>query len=153
MKRSSARLIARKSTTDASVTLYEAEESKPSSSELSPPPRPAKRVKLERDADETIPGPSSPFPKMTTTKLEIVEEDFKDGVKGKRRTSSKITSPKKVKPIQQSLVKPHPAPDRWKEQYDTIKEMRSRIVAPVDTMGCERAQLKETDPRVCFNFL
>jgi hypothetical protein len=27
--------------------------------------------------------------------------------------------------------------------YDVIKEMCSHIVAPVDTMGCNRAQLKE----------
>lgn len=58
------------------------------------------------------------------------------------------TSPKKRKPVQQELATPHPAPERWQETYDAIKEMRSKIVAPVDTMGCDTAQRKETDPKV-----
>ena len=61
-------------------------------------------------------------------------------------------SPKKFKAIPQSLATPHPPPSTWKETYDTIKDMRSRFVAPVDTMGCDRAQLKETDPRVINDF-
>ncbi|KAF8801416.1 DNA glycosylase [Phlegmacium glaucopus] len=56
-------------------------------------------------------------------------------------------SPKKFKAIAQSLAVPHPPPSAWKETYDTIKDMRSRFVAPVDTMGCDRAQFKETDPK------
>ncbi|KIM83518.1 hypothetical protein PILCRDRAFT_69283, partial [Piloderma croceum F 1598] len=43
----------------------------------------------------------------------------------------------------QTLKTPHPVPPRWWETYDAIKEMRSQIVAPVDTMGCDQAQLKE----------
>ena len=57
-------------------------------------------------------------------------------------------SPKKFKAIPQSLATPHPPPSRWRESYDTIKDMRSRFVAPVDTMGCDMAQHKETDPKV-----
>jgi endonuclease III len=34
-------------------------------------------------------------------------------------------------------------PPRWRETYDAIKEIRSHLVAPVDTMGCDRAQLKK----------
>ena len=59
-------------------------------------------------------------------------------------------SPKKFKAIPQSLATPHPPPSNWRETYDTIKEMRSRFVAPVDTMGCDMAQFKETDPKVTF---
>ncbi|KAI9842927.1 MAG: DNA N-glycosylase and apurinic/apyrimidinic (AP) lyase [Sclerophora amabilis] len=33
-------------------------------------------------------------------------------------------------------VEIHP-PLHWREVYDTVKDMRSRILAPVDTMGCE----------------
>ena len=65
-----------------------------------------------------------------------------------RKIRGKIGSPRKAKSIKQSLDVPHPAPERWRETYDTIKEMRSRIVAPVDTMGCDQAQLKEQDPKV-----
>ena len=57
-------------------------------------------------------------------------------------------SPKKPKLIPQSLDVPHPSPERWKEAYDAIKEMRARTTAPVDTMGCDQAQWKEQDPKV-----
>jgi endonuclease-3 len=62
------------------------------------------------------------------------------------------TSPKKFKAIPQSLATPHPPPSTWRETYDTIKEMRSRFVAPVDTMGCDLAQYKETDPKVINDY-
>ena len=67
----------------------------------------------------------------------------------KRRTRSLCSkAPKKQKPIPQSLEKPHPAPEHWREQYDVIKSMRARLKAPVDTMGCDQAQNGETDPKV-----
>jgi len=59
-----------------------------------------------------------------------------------------VKAPKKVKALRQVLDHPHPAPPNWKETYETIKKMRSRFVAPVDTMGCQQAQVKETDPKV-----
>jgi endonuclease-3 len=62
--------------------------------------------------------------------------------------ASRPKAPKKQKLIRQSLDKPHPAPEHWKAQYDTIKSMRARIKAPVDTMGCEQAQNGETIPKV-----
>ena len=61
-------------------------------------------------------------------------------------------SPKKFKAISQSLATPHPSPRNWRETYDVIKDMRSRFVAPVDTMGCDMAQYKETDPKVIKDF-
>ena len=63
----------------------------------------------------------------------------------------RVASPRKPKPIPTALETPHPAPPRWREAYDTIKRMRQRIVAPVDTMGCDQAQLKETDPKVAVS--
>ena len=39
-------------------------------------------------------------------------------------------------------------PPRWRETYDTMKAMRSKIVAPVDTMGCERLADEEVSERV-----
>ncbi|KAI0648440.1 DNA glycosylase [Trametes meyenii] len=64
-----------------------------------------------------------------------------------RAKAKKSASPRKPKPIPTALETPHPAPPEWKETYDAIKRMRSHIVAPVDTMGCDQAQLKETDPK------
>lgn len=66
----------------------------------------------------------------------------------KPRKGRGLESPRKRKPIPQSLETPHPPPPRWREVYDKIKEMRSRTVAPVDTMGCGRAQLGEKIPKV-----
>ncbi len=76
---------------------------------------------------------------VSTTSVDALAEKFKP---------KRVTSPRKPKSIPTALKTPHPAPPRWQETYDTIKRMRSRIVAPVDTMGCDRAQLKEADPRV-----
>jgi len=45
-----------------------------------------------------------------------------------------VTVAKQTQSDQQALEKPHPAPARWQETYDAIKEMRSRFPAPVDTM-------------------
>lgn len=49
-------------------------------------------------------------------------------------------SPRKVqKPIKVNLEahEAHPAPPRWKETYELLAKQRLKIVAPVDTMGCE----------------
>ena len=73
-----------------------------------------------------------------------------------RPISKKPASPKKPKVLKQSLATPHPAPERWRETYALIKEMRTKIVAPVDTMGCQQAQSVETDPKVssgCCSFV
>jgi hypothetical protein len=140
MKRS-ARLIAKQSSHSASVTLYKAENAT-SDNEWSPP---TKRVKLELDSVKT-PSKKGKEIVKEEIKLEDVEE-LRFQVKGKRRTAPN-SSPKKAKAIKQTLAIPHPAPDRWQEQYNTIKHMRHSIVAPVDTMGCDRAQLNETDPKV-----
>ncbi|KZP13803.1 DNA glycosylase [Athelia psychrophila] len=67
--------------------------------------------------------------------------------KSTRAAKSTSSSPRKPKAVKQTLETPHPAPPHWQETYDTIKEMRAQIVAPVDTMGCDRAQLKESEPK------
>ncbi|EPQ28664.1 uncharacterized protein PFL1_03967 [Pseudozyma flocculosa PF-1] len=50
-----------------------------------------------------------------------------------------ISPRKKAKPIKIDLSdsEAHPAPPRWQETYALLAKQRSRIVAPVDTMGCE----------------
>lgn len=55
---------------------------------------------------------------------------------------------KAQKPVPIALATPHPAPEHWEEVYGLIREMRKKIVAPVDTMGCDQAQFKESEPRV-----
>ncbi|KAH9961049.1 DNA glycosylase [Russula dissimulans] len=133
-------------------------------------------LKLEDPDDVSVPGPSAVRrPKRVKVEVdnkteEVVDADSADGEfflpvptsdsegptsKGKRarspsrsgRTRFASRSPRKPKAIKQALETPHPAPVRWRETYDAIKEMRSRFPAPVDTMGCDTAKWKETDPR------
>ncbi|KAK0550666.1 orotidine 5'-phosphate decarboxylase [Tilletia horrida] len=55
-------------------------------------------------------------------------------------------SPRKAnKPIKRELEahEAHPAPPRWKETYALLLQQRRRIVAPVDTLGCEEAGTDE----------
>ncbi|KIP07500.1 hypothetical protein PHLGIDRAFT_29994 [Phlebiopsis gigantea 11061_1 CR5-6] len=141
MKRSaSTELVGIPSPFHSGVTLFEPGPSTP---------RRSKRFKVESTAEVdpvTVANKRSTQGKgrKATVKVEEAASVTEVVVKPARPSAS----PRKPKTIPQSLAVPHPAPPRWKEQYDTIKRMREHIVAPVDTMGCEQAQLKETDPKV-----
>lgn len=91
------------------------------------------------------PGPSTSSPKKRAKLEPSTPEPLKEGISSRKPSKS----PQKSKtPYKKALATPHPAPERWREVYDTIKEMRSQTVAPVDTMGCHTAQQHETDPKV-----
>jgi hypothetical protein len=120
----SSRLVAQQSSANQSVTLFKLED--PSDESLE---RDAKRVKVEADATEVV------LPTADDSALASPKK-----AKGKSKG--------KAKEIKQALDTPHPAPARWRETYDAIREMRARMPAPVDTMGCDTAKWKETDPRV-----
>ena len=156
------RLYATRSSANPAVMLYNAlaEGLAPEASGSIPAPRRSKRIKAE-DEDEVHLMNSSADDSMVATsglrqptKRVKVEHPSDTNVGDevalpKRRTeSSRSGAPKKHKPVQQSLDKPHPTPEHWREQYDTIKSMRGRLTAPVDTMGCDQAQNGETDPKV-----
>ncbi|KAF4599332.1 DNA N-glycosylase and apurinic/apyrimidinic (AP) lyase [Pleurotus pulmonarius] len=149
------RLAARASPYHPSVTLFEAKDPTNSTPDVdnvaeasktspSTPRRPrARRVKVEEDVVD--------IEDMVVIKSETEADpsSLAESSKVKKsKPSTRVKSPRKPKAIQQSLDKPHPAPEHWKETYDAIKEMRSKIVAPVDTMGCDQAQYKETEPKV-----
>lgn len=55
------------------------------------------------------------------------------------------TTSKKIKP---ALSTPHPTPERWKDVYAAITEMRKKVPAPVDGMGCANAGDVEINPKV-----
>ncbi|KAJ7684381.1 DNA glycosylase [Mycena polygramma] len=117
VQRSSPRLKARASPYNSGVTLYAMQ---PDSS-ATPPGTPGKRARVQ----SSTPGPSS-----------------------QSLSKKQSKSPQKSKTLyKKALAAPHPAPARWQEVYDCIKEMRSKITAPVDTMGCHMAQQYETDPK------
>ncbi|THG97510.1 hypothetical protein EW026_g4504 [Hermanssonia centrifuga] len=144
-------LVGRPSSFHTSVTLYEATPVQASSGEAASGllPRRSKRVKVkeENDINEIFGGPSSSRKSVKKTRalVEVKESDV--DIQKPARKAAREASPRKPKAIQQSLDVPHPAPPHWKEVYETIKRMRENIVAPVDTMGCDQAQLKETDPK------
>ena len=141
------RLISQQSTASPSVTLFKLENSDgdlPVEPGPSTPPRRSKRVKVEeKDVKFEEVVVDGEFPVSDTKAAPTVD-------KGKKASSGRTSSasPRKPKAIKKSLDKPHPAPEGWRETYDSIKEMRSRFPAPVDTMGCDTAKWKEIDPRV-----
>jgi len=156
------RLYATRSKANSAVTLYNAlaEDLAAEANGSTPAPRRRKRIKSE-DGDEVSPtnssvedsGAATPKSRRPTRRVKVehaTDANVEDETtRPKRRTeSSRTRAPKKQKPVQQALDKPHPAPEHWKEQYDTIKSMRARLTAPVDTMGCDQAQKGETDPKV-----
>jgi len=145
------RLVARQSSYNASVTLYES----------APGPSSATKAELEDLEAERCVTETPRRSKRARVKLEPDVVDIEDTIRvastssespkkskvRKAGASSSIPSPKKPKPIKMELDNPHPAPENWEETYDLIKEMRKKTVAPVDTMGCDKAQLREIDPK------
>lgn len=51
-------------------------------------------------------------------------------------SSSRKTTAKPIK-VELDASEARPAPKRWQEQYEVLAKQRRRIVAPVDTMGCQ----------------
>ena len=144
LRRSSSRLTrlaARASPYHPSVTLYEQNNNAENSA--GPSPKRRKRVTKIDSEEDTLTDIEDIVPetRISDTATPVSSSRLSERAR-------KVVSPRKAKAIKQALDIPHPTPTRWQETYDSIKEMRSRIVAPVDTMGCEQAQLKELDPKV-----
>jgi hypothetical protein len=143
------------------------------SDEVATATRLRKRVKLETgtdlaDLEDLAKSPHRSLREARRTmvheKIDEDEVEYENSTSLKRKKRSTTASPSKskhsdantspskakakAKPVPQELETPHPKPPNWREAYDTIKAMRSRFVAPVDTMGCAQAQTGETDPRV-----
>ncbi|KAG6375824.1 hypothetical protein JVT61DRAFT_2681 [Boletus reticuloceps] len=119
--------------------------------------RKSHRVKPESTDAET-PGPSDsrrgarstakkskPATRQPSVKSELLEEGDADHDASPQKPKPKRKS--KQKAVTQRLETPHPTPADWANAYAAIKAMRARIVAPVDTMGCDRAQFGEREPK------
>lgn len=155
MKRTaSPQLLARASCYSSSVTLFDLPQS---ALGQSPSPRRSKRVKTEASEVSCKEEELEPVisPKKTPLRRAAVKTTSKTTSKSpsprkvkRQGPSSKSLSPRKIKVIKQVLAVPHPEPERWREQYDAIKAMRAKKGAPVDTMGCDLAKYKETEPKV-----
>lgn len=136
----SPRLTSHVSQHSPSVTIFQL-------SDIEHLPRRSKRVKKQPDLDNLTRDILTDTPKKSP-KTGVNSTASGSALPSPSQYRDVQTSPKRFKAIAQSLAIPHPPPSTWREAYDTIKEMRSRFVAPVDTMGCDRAQLKETHPKV-----
>lgn len=127
------------------------------------PDAPVPRTRLKRakivkgeDVEAILPprtrtrskGSVGPLPSTSSLKLEDVMFECQTSVKPPQAKAPKRQkSSSKPKAIKQSLEVAHPAPEQWRTTYETIKQMRARIIAPVDTMGCDQAQHQEKDPQ------
>lgn len=143
-------LLSRPSPHNSAVTLFEsAGLSTFTEADYTQSPRRSKRAKhsgsvkvksedLHPSADESV-TPTTPKPTRA----------LKSELRKAKSMKLESPSPRKKKLIKMSLEVPHPTPPLWEEQYNAMMEMRRKYVAPVDTMGCDTAQLRETDPKVC----
>ncbi|KAI9570752.1 DNA glycosylase [Boletus coccyginus] len=153
------RLAAKASPYHHAVMLYEA--GLPDSEGLAGPSTPRRSHRIKQDPDAEVPEldvQSDTEQPRTVSKKKTEEPSLRrksvrtdadvpdsDGPSPKKR--ARLTSKPKPRAVLQSLDVPHPAPARWADAYAAIKAMRSRVVAPVDTMGCDQAQLRERDPK------
>lgn len=151
--RSPTKLTSRVSAFSSQVTLFEVAE------DLEDTPRRSKRAKKEviredsvlEDVEDLEYTPPERTPSSRKRKATVKSEPKQKKTASKSsptKRAAKSESPKKAKSIPQVLSTPHPEPPKWRETYNTIKEMRARFIAPVDTMGCQRAQIEEKEPRV-----
>lgn len=119
----------------------------------SPPPR-----KRRRDAAAA----SAPTPTTTVTVRESTrvsprkkavnreeQVEIEDAIPNPKAKKSKARRQPAKEVIDHATgeVKVHPPPN-WEEVYDAVKEMRKRVLAPVDTMGCERLADEALSPQV-----
>ncbi|BGO89397.1 hypothetical protein NBRC10512_006313 [Rhodotorula toruloides] len=138
-------LKTRTSTYSSRVTIYEnsspATSSEPAASTSTTPAAASPRRTTRSSAAAT-------FAESQTLglSLPVAGEDFEEDVK----PAKKARSPRKPKPHVERLAVPHPAPKRWEETYEVIRKQRERIIAPVDTMGCEQGgkEAKREDEEV-----
>ncbi|RPA89803.1 DNA glycosylase [Choiromyces venosus 120613-1] len=63
----------------------------------------------------------------------------------KKKIGQRKPRGKKVKDEQDVKVE---APENWEEMYEKLREMRKKVKAPVDTMGCERLGDKAATPKL-----
>ena len=159
VKRSaSSELVGRPSVHHSSVTLYTPTSSNDHSGDVQATDLPdtrSKRAKIVKKevsdvaVSQRTRGKRVVTAVATSSSIKLEHNETEDiGLAKVPQRLQRRKAPSKPKVVKQSLDIPHPAPGRWREAYDTIKQMRASIVAPVDTMGCDQAQYQETDPKV-----
>jgi endonuclease III len=144
----SVKLLETESPFNSSVTLFSLPEA-----DLEDSPRRSKRIKTEH-VQESIAAEIQSTSTSARVKVEKVEvADVEDTIvsspkKRKPRATTTTASPRKAKGFKDSLNSAHPAPEDWEEVYGLIQKMRSTMIAPVDTMGCDMAHSEDDEPIV-----
>ncbi|EWC46591.1 hypothetical protein DRE_04078 [Drechslerella stenobrocha 248] len=99
----------------------------------------------EYTASPYFPPPSRPSRKRKRAAgpAAVKDEDSSDDIPEPKPKPAKRTPAKPKRKNGEPIEIRYDPPDNWREFYDAIKEMRLRIPAPVDTVGC--ARLAQTD--------
>ncbi|KAL8818873.1 MAG: hypothetical protein Q9223_002592 [Gallowayella weberi] len=96
-------------------------------------------------------GPATTVTEASTIKLETRNSPRRAGIKTEDGSPAKIKRgrkqpAKKIIDNDSGEVTIHP-PANWQELYGLVQEMRKKILAPVDTMGCESLAEDTRSPR------
>ncbi len=99
-----------------------------------------------------ISTPATTVTEASSIKLETRTPPRKAGIKPEEKSYVNIKKgrkqpSRKVVDCDSGKVTIHP-PANWEEIYGLVQEMRKRILAPVDTMGCESLAEDHLSPRV-----
>ena len=99
-----------------------------------------------------ISTPATTVTQASSIKLETRTPPRKAGITAEEKSPAKIKKgrkqpARKVVDHDSGKVTIHP-PANWEEIYGLVQEMRNRILAPVDTMGCESLAEDHRSPRV-----
>ncbi|KAI9813448.1 MAG: DNA N-glycosylase and apurinic/apyrimidinic (AP) lyase [Pycnora praestabilis] len=114
-----------------------------------PPPSSRKR---KRGTDTPLTGMTSSISSSTTETLPVGKvviahhDDDDDSPNVVKKPKRARKQPAKRTVTEDGEVEIH-APPNWEEVYDAVKEQRRKIVAPVDTMGCETLAEEKMSPR------
>ncbi|KAL8890601.1 MAG: hypothetical protein Q9215_002247, partial [Flavoplaca cf. flavocitrina] len=95
-----------------------------------------------------IPIPTTAVTEASSIKLETRTSPRKAGINGSpaKIKKGRKQPAKKVVDHDSGEVTIHP-PANWEEIYSLVQEMRKKVLAPVDTMGCESLAEDTRSPR------
>lgn len=101
--------------------------------------------------------PTTSVTEVSSIKVETQTPSRKTGIQTEDGSPAKIKKgrkqpAKKVINNESGEVTVHP-PSNWEEIYSLVQEMRTKILAPVDTMGCESLAEDTRSPRVRTPYL
>lgn len=106
---------------------------------------PTKKSAVKVEATEIRRSPRK-APKTATNDDEEEEEEDEVGRDGTPKRKAKRQPAKRIKGTSGEVIRVEP-PANWEEVYNTTAEQRKRVLAPVDTMGCESLAEEHRSPK------